>query len=447
MKTYILRFTTRGLKNISKDTAVDFYNNSVSKGKNISLEKKNIKGIFGNNGAGKSAYILAIDIYNALTSKNDYLYQDIIKKKLGKLINKSTRELFLENVFAISKEEDDNRIEEVLKHTIIIKLTNDEYGQNIFTLNEKLDRLTGNTINTTYEEIYKVEEGLLSINDNLIDNAWIINEYSKRLEQSTLSSFTMNALSKYEDVSLTKNRLMWFMYVVLLNAASTSVFIDNEDIHENFKINDIFLKNKNKNFEFIDKYNHATISLKLNEDVIKQENLETYYKQIELLAEFIKILKPNLNTIRIDKKFDGERYHCKKVFVYDGYEVDEEFESTGIKRIIKMYAYINLAIKGHKVFIDELDANISGVFLDRLLEFYVENGKGQLCFTTHNILSMNILKQYKNSITVIGETGKVVNVVKNGHYQPVNLFYEGFIEDSPFNINSFDFLKAFDLEV
>ena len=60
---------------------------------------------------------------------------------------------------------------------------------------------------------------------------------------------------------------------------------------------------------------------------------------------------------------------------------------------------------------------------------------------------MNILKQYKNSITVIGETGKVVNVVKNGHYQPVNLFYEGFIEDSPFNINSFDFLKAFDLEV
>ena len=112
-----------------------------------------------------------------------------------------------------------------------------------------------------------------------------------------------------------------------------------------------------------------------------------------------------------------------------------------------MYTHISLAIKGYKVFIDELDANISGVFLDKMLEFFAENGKGQLCFTTHNILSMNILKKYKNSITVIGETGKVVNVVKNGHYQPVNLFYEGFIEDSPFNINSFDFFKSFDLEV
>ena len=98
-------------------------------------------------------------------------------------------------------------------------------------------------------------------------------------------------------------------------------------------------------------------------------------------------------------------------------------------------------MKGYKIFIDELDANISGVFLDRLLEFFAENGQGQLCFTSHNIMSMNILKQYKNSITVFGETGKVVNVVKNGHYQPVNLYYEGFVEDSPFNINSFDFYK------
>ena len=61
-------------------------------------------------------------------------------------------------------------------------------------------------------------------------------------------------------------------------------------------------------------------------------------------------------------------------------------------------------------------------------------------------MSMNILKQYKNSITVFGETGKVVNVVKNGHYQPVNLYYEGFVEDSPFNINSFDFYKSFGME-
>ena len=447
MKTYLLRFSTKGIKNIDKVTSIDFYNNSISKGKNINLENKNIKGIFGNNGAGKSAFILSIDIYNTLTSKNDYLVQDIIKKKLEKLINKATNELFLENIFAVSKEEDINKVDEILRHTIIIKPYINEYGEKKFSLIERLEKLKGTTINTDYEELYKVENGVLTISNDMIDKNWFIEEYSKRLDQSTLTSYTITSLMKHENVEMTKNRLLTFVFAAFYNSYTTEVFIDNEDIHENLRINDFISNSNNKRLDLFKHFDQATISLKLNEDIIKVEQLENYRTQVKLLKEFIKILKPNLIDIKIDKKYDGEKYHCKKKFVYNDYEVDEECESTGIKRIIKMYTHISLAIKGYKVFIDELDANISGVFLDKMLEFFAENGKGQLCFTTHNILSMNILKKYKNSITVIGETGKVVNVVKNGHYQPVNLFYEGFIEDSPFNINSFDFFKSFDLEV
>ena len=443
MKTWIIRFTTKGIKNIDKLTSVNFYNNSVSKGKTIDLEKKNIKGIFGINGAGKSAYVLAVDIYNSITTKSDYLVQDFNKNLLNELINKATKELFLENVFAVSKEDDSDKVEEVLKHTVVIYSSVNEFNQKVYRISEKLEKLRGNTINSNYEEIYNVNDGKLTVSDKCIDSDLFKDEYSNRLDQSTLSSYLLNSLAKKNtDVELRKGSLLLYLFYTYFNANSTKCFIDNDDIHDGIRFNDIAISNA-KISKMFDNY---IVTFRINGDIISRDDFDKYQAQVESLKRFIQILKPNLKDIRVDYRIDGDNYRCNKIFVYDDYEVDEEYESTGIKRIVKMYAYLNLAMKGYKIFIDELDANISGVFLDRLLEFFAENGQGQLCFTSHNIMSMNILKQYKNSITVFGETGKVVNVVKNGHYQPVNLYYEGFVEDSPFNINSFDFYKSFGME-
>ena len=443
MKTWIIRFTTKGIKNIDKLTSVNFYNNSVSKGKTIDLEKKNLKGIFGINGAGKSAYVLAVDIYNSITTKSDYLVQDFNKSLLNELINKATKELFLENVFAVSKEDDFNKVEEVLKHTVVIYSSVNEFNQKVYRISEKLEKLRGNTINSNYEEIYNVNDGKLTVSDKCIDSDLFKDEYSNRLDQSTLSSYLLNSLAKKNtDEELGKGSLLLYLFYTYFNANSTKCFIDNDDIHDGIRFNDIAISNE-KISKMFDNY---IVTFRINGDIISRDDFDKYQAQVESLKRFIQILKPNLKDIRVDYRIDGDNYRCNKIFVYDDYEVDEEYESTGIKRIVKMYAYLNLAMKGYKVFIDELDANISGVFLDRLLEFFAENGQGQLCFTSHNIMSMNILKQYKNSITVFGETGKVVNVVKNGHYQPVNLYYEGFVEDSPFNINSFDFYKSFGME-
>ena len=443
MKTWIIRFTTKGIKNIDKLTSVNFYNNSVSKGKTIDLEKKNIKGIFGINGAGKSAYVLAVDIYNSITTKSDYLVQDFNKNLLNELINKATKELFLENVFAVSKEDDFDKVEEVLKHTVVIYSSVNEFNQKVYRISEKLEKLRGNTINSNYEEIYNVNDGKLTVSDKCIDSDLFKDEYSNRLDQSTLSSYLLNSLAKKNtDEELGKGSLLLYLFYTYFNANSTKCFIDNDDIHDGIRFNDIAISNA-KISKMFDNY---IVTFRINGDIISRDDFDKYQAQVESLKRFIQILKPNLKDIRVDYRIDGDNYRCNKIFVYDDYEVDEEYESTGIKRIVKMYAYLNLAMKGYKIFIDELDANISGVFLDRLLEFFAENGQGQLCFTSHNIMSMNILKQYKNSITVFGETGKVVNVVKNGHYQPVNLYYEGFVEDSPFNINSFDFYKSFGME-
>ena len=384
-----------------------------------------------------------MDIYNSITTKSDYLVQDFNKSLLNELINKATKELFLENVFAVSKEDDFNKVEEVLKHTVVIYSSVNEFNQKVYRISEKLEKLRGNTINSNYEEIYNVNDGKLTVSDKCIDSDLFKDEYSNRLDQSTLSSYLLNSLAKKNtDEELGKGSLLLYLFYTYFNANSTKCFIDNDDIHDGIRFNDIAISNE-KISKMFDNY---IVTFRINGDIVSRDDFDKYEAQVESLKRFIQILKPNLKDIRVDYRIDGDNYRCNKIFVYDDYEVDEEYESTGIKRIVKMYAYLNLAMKGYKVFIDELDANISGVFLDRLLEFFAENGQGQLCFTSHNIMSMNILKQYKNSITVFGETGKVVNVVKNGHYQPVNLYYEGFVEDSPFNINSFDFYKSFGME-
>lgn len=56
-------------------------------------------------------------------------------------------------------------------------------------------------------------------------------------------------------------------------------------------------------------------------------------------------------------------------------------------------------VEGGIVFIDEFDSNIHDVYLCALLEYLMEYGKGQLCFTTHNVSPMDVLKHHKNQLT------------------------------------------------
>ncbi len=87
----------------------------------------------------------------------------------------------------------------------------------------------------------------------------------------------------------------------------------------------------------------------------------------------------------------------------DSYKVHAEFESTGIKKLIKLFAYLTEMVQGDIVFIDELDSNLHDVYLCALLEYLMEYGEGQLCFTTHNVGPMDILKRNKMSIDFLSE--------------------------------------------
>ena len=59
---------------------------------------------------------------------------------------------------------------------------------------------------------------------------------------------------------------------------------------------------------------------------------------------------------------------------------------------------------------------------------------------------MKYLYKYSNAIDFIGETGKIVSWIKNGNSRPYEKYPEGMIDDSPFNIESFDFISVFESE-
>ena len=132
--------------------------------------------------------------------------------------------------------------------------------------------------------------------------------------------------------------------------------------------------------------------------------------------------------------------------VYDAYRINVEYESTGIKKLIRLYTYIKEMVNGGIIFIDEFDSNLHDVYLCALLEYLMEYGDGQLCFTTHNVGPMDVLRKNKKSIDFLSEDHRIYPWITNGNYSPSKLYRSGMIEGSPFNVEAIDFIGVFDSE-
>ena len=114
-------------------------------------------------------------------------------------------------------------------------------------------------------------------------------------------------------------------------------------------------------------------------DIIPVESRAEYQRQLEKLAEFIKIFKPSLKGMEGDYKEDEEMLTVTKYLIYDDFRIASEFESTGVKKLISLFNAFKKFMNGGIVFIDELDANLHDVYLCRLLDYFCAYGKGRLC--------------------------------------------------------------------
>lgn len=443
---FLLNYRVSGIKNLTDEVSLSFYKKTITAP--IHTEEYNIKGIYGVNGSGKSAILESVNIMRNLMTDVNYLNNPIVQKNLNEIINKKTSKLSISADFLVKDSQNIylfryniNLIKNVMERYII-----DEERllyKKATSRKDELDTLLhikdGEVIEIYKEEDTDLMEYFIKKTMNLLSNSSSLILYSEVMSNS--DEFKTRRVSFL-------GMCLWALRIV---AENIYIYMDQSDNHVNYFLSDILLEEKDLDFTTIINQAKRLNANKLNIfhtnfDTVEKNAYSKYESIVKRLYNFIKIFKPELLDIDIDRKENGDVYVCSLNMVYDNYSISTEFESTGIKKLIKLFIYLDIMTKGGIVFIDELDSNLHDVYLCALLEYLMDFGRGQLCFTTHNVGPMDILKKHKKSIDFLSVDNKIYSWTSNGNYSPSKLYRTGMIEGSPFNIDSIDFIGIFDTD-
>lgn len=441
---YLLNYSVRGIKTLDQLVSLSFYKKTISR--DMDTQEYNIKGIYGMNGSGKSGIITSVAILKNLLIDPDYLNNPITQKNLDGIINKKTKELFMEADYLVDLKKD------LFCFRYCVTLAKDVSGKYVIS-QESLAVRKATSKSDELGMIFKVIAGKVD---------FLYGEKKEDSFSTAVINRTMNLLSTTSMCALLCGK---FLYenrkkiqenqIVFVNTISNlyilghklHIYLDQSDDHREFAAINSMESYENKYVSVLKSYlrmdNDILSVISVTRNLVLKEKYAQFEKTIHRLYEFLHIFKSDLQAIEIDRKENQDFFVCDLVMVYDSYKIHAEYESTGIKKLVRLFAYLNEMVCGGIVFIDEFDSNLHDVYLCALLEYLMEYGKGQLCFTTHNVGPMDVLKQRKKSIDFLSEDHKIYPWTKSGNYSPSKLYRNGMIEGSPFNVDSIDFISVF----
>ena len=446
---YLLNYSVQGIKTLDELVTLSFYKKTITK--DFDLKSYNVKGIYGMNGSGKSGIVTSVDILRSILINPNYLNNPMVQKNLGEIINKKMQELYIEVLFALKFSD------KLATFNYTLRLSKDVTGKYVISYEKLSAKLPIGKRNST-DTVFEVRDGeIVSIFEK--DNKCLANMI-KQKTTNLLATASMSALF-FEKILISeenirnenKNNGFYSLLVLLFFGRNLYVYMDQSDDHR-----DYFIKHSLGNIDSFESDNallDSLIKYSIDMDVeilnvvsvtgnVVPKNVYSHFEStVENLYEFLRIFKSDLKGIEIDRKEEKDNFICSLIMIYDSYRIDAEFESTGIKKLIKLFAYLRELVRGGIVFIDEFDSNLHDVYLCALLEYLMEYADGQLCFTTHNVGPMDILKQHKNSIDFLSEDHKIYSWKASGNYSPSNLYRNGMIQGSPFNVDSIDFINVF----
>lgn len=434
---YLLNVRMSGIKSIKKEIRLDFYKKTVDK--NFDPDKFRVKAIYGENGSGKTAIITGIKIFQDLMLSNQYLNESKNQRFLDEIINKETSRFTFGCEYITGEEES------YIVYDYNFELEKNNKGDYVIK-HESLNLKNGNYPNNNYVNVYECDNGEL-ININCNETVKNIIE-KKTFNLLNKNPFMSLYIVDYTSVIEKDKEFSYNIAVMLFLIALINVYINEEDKHDIYFLRKTIRESHEKSSEYIDDINEIldTISVYsgFDDNSISKSEFDKYKESVKQLTKFIQIFKRELKSIDIDAKDDGDNYRCELIFNYGNYKVNKEFESTGIKKLVRLYSAFKAANNFGIAFVDEMDSNINDIYLCKLIEYFMYYGKGQLCFTMHNVDPMSLLKQNKNSIDFLSSDNKIVSWVSKGHASPENYYKNGMIENSPFNIDATDFIGIFE---
>lgn len=446
---YLLSYSVQGIKTLDELVTLSFYKKTIMG--DFDTQLYNVKGIYGMNGSGKSGIVTSVDILRNVLTNPNYLNNPIVQKNLDEIVNKKMHELYIETQFVLKF---DN---ELARFSYVLRLSKEKTDKYVISY-EKLSARMPWDKKKNMRTIFEVANGdVLFIQEKGNED---FADMIKKRTTNLLSSASMCALfvEKFvltEDAKngVNESDLFYTLLALLIFGRNLYVYMDSSDDHRDYFIkhsfgdigeigsNEPLIDSLIGYFLDMDGENLNVVSVTGN--VIPKEIYPHFESTIENLYEFLHIFKSDLKAIEIDKREEKDTFVCSLIMVYDSYRITAEFESTGIKKLIKLFVYLRAMVDGGIVFIDEFDSNLHDVYLCALLEYLMEYAQGQLCFTTHNVGPMDVLKRHKNSIDFLSADHKIYSWKTNGNYSPAKLYKNGMIQGSPFNVDSIDFINVF----
>ena len=434
---YLLNVRMSGIKSIKNEIRLDFYKKTVDK--NFDPDKFRVKAIYGENGSGKTAIITGIKIFQDLMLSNQYLNESKNQRFLDEIINKETSRFTFGCEYITGEEES------YIVYDYNFELEKNNKGDYVIK-HESLNLKNGNYPNNNYVNVFECDNGEL-ININCNETVKNIIE-KKTFNLLNKNPFMSLYIVDYTSVIEKDKEFSYNIAVMLFLIALINVYINEEDKHDIYFLRKTIRESHEKSSEYINDINEIldTISVYsgFDDNSISKSEFDKYKESVKQLTKFIQIFKRELKSIDIDAKDDGDNYRCELIFNYGNYKVNKEFESTEIKKLVRLYSAFKAANNYGIAFVDEMDSNINDIYLCKLIEYFMYYGKGQLCFTMHNVDPMSLLKQNKNSIDFLSSDNKIVSWVSKGHASPENYYKNGMIENSPFNIDATDFIGIFE---
>lgn len=444
---YLTNYSVKGIKTLNQLVSLSFYKKIISNSMNT--QEYNIKGIYGMNGSGKSGIITSVNIFRNLLIDPQYLNNPIVQKNLDAIVNKKTEELFIAAEFIVKTE---NMLHLFRYEVTLTKETNGRY----IISHEKLSTKKATSQTNVEIIIFEIQNGEIIDTPSKNLDAFVDIAYQKTANLLSSATITASLHKIAVDYAVEKEKCSSIFVAGILQlwqlGTMLYVYLDDSDDHREYfvynlnylsSLNSKEIENKELLQSLVELQYKPFPFISISGNCIHKRLYKVFENNAQKLCDFIRIFKPDLEKIEIDKKEDHEFYICDLIMVYDSYKVHAEFESTGIKKLIKLFAYLQRMVEGAIVFIDEFDSNLHDVYLCALLEYLMEHGKGQLCFTTHNVGPMDVLKRHKKSIDFLSIDHKIYPWTTNGNYSPSKLYKNGMIEGSPFNVDSTDFVGVF----
>ena len=219
---YLLRLEISGIKNIEKPIEIPFYKKTIKN--DFDPEHYRIKGIYGENGSGKTAVMMAVSILAKILINKNFLSDSVNQMLLIENINKKNRSGYIEAEYYSN-----NYLGSfIYRYRVNYDIRDDE---RVYLSAEKLDRKSGQYSQNQFTSVFETRNGNLMHFGNETLFAYCKERTQNLLGQRSFATFIDDIIaSGYHRASIPFAHL----FNLMAFAAKIDVYIDGEDDHRNY---------------------------------------------------------------------------------------------------------------------------------------------------------------------------------------------------------------------